>query len=411
MNVKIPWAAWYGDMEQELDFPAGWRVELASMVDAPPAGKGTVLQALCKPVGTAPLKELARGKEKAVIVVEDMTRPMDTASILPTILSELEKGGLDSENVWITVGLGAHTTMNRSDMIKKLGQTVVENHVVYQNQPYENLEYLGETERGTPVHISRFYLDADLRISLGTITPHPYAGFGGGAKTVAVGVAGIETLHANHGRAYSSGIPQTGHVDGNDCRADMEEIARMAELHFSINGVLNSRRELVGLFAGDLVGAHRAAVEFARQVYVTELPPPADVVVFNAYPKDTNLVQSINAFNVVSYGLMLALEKDGTPVLATASPEGAGLNHLESIGMRLYLAFSRETMEMMGLGKNSLIIYSPNLSYVEAKQMYPADTLVFNRWEQVVDELAKRHGDQASATVFPCASLQVGTGI
>ncbi len=381
------------------------------MADAAPAGEEIVLQALRNPVGTPPLQELAQGKEKAVIVVEDMTRPMDTASVLPVILSELAEAGLAPENVWLIMGLGAHTTMNRPDLIKKLGRAVVEKHIVYQNQPYENVEYLGDTERGTPVHISRFYTDADLRISLGSITPHAYAGFGGGAKTVAVGVAGIETLHANHGRAYSSGLPETGCVDGNDCRADMEEIARLAELHFSINGVLNSRRALVGLFAGDLVQSHRAAVELARQVNVTKLPPPADVIVFNAYPKDTNLVQSINAFNVVSYGLVRVLKENGTPVLATASPEGAGLNLLESVGMRLYLDFDRETMEMMGLGKNSLIIYSPNLSYVEAKQMYPADTLVFNRWEQVVQELTKRHGDQAAATVFPCASLQVGAGI
>ena len=417
MIVKMPWQAWYGDTEEALDFPAGWQVTRAAMSDAPPLSplpegmKGeretAILKALRDPIGTPPLKELAAKSEKAVIVVEDMTRPLPTASLLPAILSELAAGGLKANDVWITIGLGAHTPMNRPDLIKKLGLAVVEKHVIYQNQPYENLEYLGQTQRGTPVHISRFYLDADLRISLGTITPHPYAGFGGGAKTVAVGVAGIETLHANHGRAYSSGLPTTGRVENNDCRADMEEIARMAGLNFSINGVINSRRELAGLFAGDLVQAHRAAVGLARQAYATEPPPLADAVVFNAYPKDTNLVQSINAFNVVSYGLMLALKQDGTPVLSTASPEGAGLNLLESVGMRLYLDFTRETLEMMGLGKNGLIIYSPNLSYVEAKQMYPADTLVLNRWEQVVKELEKRHGSQASATVFPCASLQI----
>jgi len=404
MSVHIPWQAWYGETQQELSFPAGWRVTVASMADAPAVGDGAILQALQNPIGSPPLREMAGKSKKAVIVVEDITRPLRTATLLPAVLSELEAGGLTAEDVWFMIGLGSHTPMNRSDLIKKLGRAVVDNHVVYQNQPYENTEFLGTTQRGTPVHISRFYLGADLRISVSSITPHPYAGFGGGAKTVAVGVAGIDTLNVNHGRAYSSGPPTTGRLEGNDCRDDMEEIARMAQVSLTVNGVLNSRRELAGLFAGDQVQAHRAAVAFARQVYATELPPPADVAVLNAYPKDTCLAQAINALNVVGYDLSRAMKKDGTVILAAACPEGAGIIYLESVGMRLYLKFSRE---QMGLGKNSAILFSPNLAHVEVAQTYPPDTVVLNRWEQVTEELVKRHGHQASVTVFPNASLQI----
>jgi nickel-dependent lactate racemase len=404
MSVLVPWQAWYGETEQALSFPSGWCIAVAEMMDAPPCGDDVIVRALREPIGTPPLRKLAEESKKAVIVVEDITRPLPTASLLPLILAELEAGGIRSDDVWIVIGLGAHTPMNRPDLIKKLGQAVVDKYAVYQNQPYENLEYLGDTKRGTPVHISRFYLEADLRISLGTITPHPYAGYGGGGKTVAVGVAGIETLHANHGRAYSSGPPTTALVEDNDCRADMEEIARMAGLRYSINGVVNSRREIAGLFAGDLVQAHRVAVDFANKVCATEIPAPADVVVFNAYPKDTNLLQSINALNAVAYDLKRAMKTDGTAVLAAACPEGAGTNYLESVGMRLHLKFTRE---MMGLGKYGAILYSPNLSYPEVKLFYPDDTLVLNRWEQVAEELEKRHGKQATATIFPCASLQI----
>jgi lactate racemase len=366
-----------------------------------------VEQALREPIGTPPLRELASRSKRAVIVVEDITRPLRTAELLPAILAELAAGGLAGEDVRFIIGLGAHTPMNRVDLIKKLGADVVRRYAVYQNTPYENREYLGDTRRGTPVYINRFYLEADLRISLGTLTPHAYAGFGGGAKTVAVGVAGIETLHANHGRAYSSQPVSTAQVDDNVCRDDMEEIARMAGLTFAISGVLNSRRELAGLFAGDLVAAHRAAAAFARQVSATVLPPPADVAVFNAYPKDTNLLQSINALNAIGYDLRAAIPPDGTAVLAAACSDGLGLNYLESTGMRLYLRFTRE---MMGLGKHSAIIFSPNLSPAEVRQMYPDDTLLFDRWEDVVEELARRHGDRASATVFPCGALQVPAG-
>jgi lactate racemase len=404
MDIKIPWQAWYDETELELTFPESWRVTVAAMHDAPPAGAGAVEHALRHPIGTPSLRELAGKSKKAVIVVEDITRPLRTAELLPTILAELAAAGIEPPNVWITIGQGAHTPMDRADLIRKLGLPIVEKVVVHQNLPYEHREYLGQTRRGTPVFISRFYLDADLRISLGTLTPHAYAGFGGGAKTVAVGVAGIETLAVNHGRAYTTQPVSTAKVDDNDCRDDMEEIARMAGLSFVINGVINSRRELAGLFAGDLVEAHRAAVTFARRVSATELPPLADVAVFNAYPKDKNLLQSINALNVIAYELPRAIRSDGTVILAAACPEGMGLNFLESLGGKVYLKFTRE---QMGLGKHGAILFSPNLSYAEVSQLYPDDTLVLNRWGQVVEEIVRRHGDAASATVFPTAGVQI----
>ena len=407
MKIKIPWQAWYDETEIELDFPKRWCVNVAPMRDAPAAGAGAIEQALRNPICTPPLAELARQSEKAVIVVEDITRPLHTAEILPIILAELADGGIEAPNVWIAIGQGAHTPMDRADLIRKLGLPIVEKYVVHQNLPYEHQEFLGETKRGTPVFISRFFLDADLRISLGTLTPHAYAGFGGGAKTVAVGMAGIETLAVNHGRAYTSQAVSTAQVDDNDCRDDLEEIAAMAGVSFTINGVINSRRELAGVFAGDMIKAHREATAFARQVSGTELPPPADVAVFNAYPKDKNLLQSVNALNVVGYQLNRGIRTDGTPILAAACPEGMGLNFLESMGGKVYLKFTRDMMEGIGLGKHSAILFSPNLSHPEVSQMYPDDTLVLNRWEQVLEEIVRRHGDAATATIFPNAGVQI----
>ena len=404
MGIKVPWQAWYDETELELTFPAGWRVTIAAMRDAAAAPEGHIEEALARPIGAPPLRELAARSKKAVIVVEDITRPLRTDAILQALLAELAAGGLKADDVWFAIGLGAHAPMNRPDLIRKLGRPVVEKHAVYQNSPYENREYLGVTRRGTPVYISRFYLDADLRISVGTLTPHAYAGFGAGAKSVAVGMAGIETLHANHGRAYLSPPTFTGQVDDNACRDDLEEIARMAGLAFVVNGVVNSRRELAGLFAGDLVEAHRAAAAFARQVSATELPPPADVAIFNAYPKDANLIQSVNALNAVGYALGRAIQPDGSAVLATAAPQGAGMNFLESAGMRLYLRFSRE---MMGLGKHAALLFSPNLASPEVHQLYPPDTLALGEWDRVIAELVRRHGASATVTVFPCASLQI----
>ena len=336
-------------------------------------------------------------------MVEDITRPAPTASLLSLIISELEAGGLKPDDIWITIALGAHAPMRRQDLIKKLGQAAVERHTVYQHQPYENLEHLGTSRLGTPIYMCRFFLDADLRISLGGITPHGIAGFGGGAKTVAIGMGGIETLYANHVRIHGLG-PMVGRVEGNDRRADMEEIARIAGLRFIVNAVMNSRRELAGLFAGDLVQAHRAGVEFARRVYATKLPDKADVVVFNAYPKDTDLVQIGNALNAVGRDLGRAMKANGSAVLVTACTHGAGIHYLFSVGMR---GHSKSDRTRIGLGEHGLIIYSPNLSYRDVMHTFPPDTLLFNEWRQVVEELERRHGESASVTAFPCAALQL----
>ena len=376
---------------------------LASMADTPEIGDRAVDRALRHPIGTPPLRELAKGAGKAAIVVEDITRPGPTAQILPQILAHLEDGGLDRERVRIIVGTGGHTTMHRPELLKKLGQGVLESVEVFQHQPYENLEYLGETQRGTPIHINKTFLDSDLRIGVGTITPHAYAGFGGGAKIVAVGVVGMDTLHANHRRAIAGEAGGVDCVEDNQCRADLEEIAQAAGLAFIANCVVNSRRQVAGLFAGDMIGSYRAAVEFARRVYATQIPSPADIGVFNAYPKDTDLVQSINALNVVSFELDRAVREGGSVVMTAACPEGAGIHLLEGVGMRGYVAYEQDR----DFGGYGIIIYSPNLSYPEVRKTYPASTLVFNRWHEVTEELTKRHGHSASVSVFPCASLQI----
>ena len=104
-------------------------------------------------------------------------------------------------------------------------------------------------------------------------------------------------------------------MEGNECRADMEEIARMARLSFIVNGVVNARRELTGVFAGDPVQAHRAGVEWARRVYATELPPHVDMVFLNAYPKDTELLQADTAMTPLKTSKTSIVKADGIIVI------------------------------------------------------------------------------------------------
>ncbi|MDA1330456.1 MAG: lactate racemase domain-containing protein [Chloroflexi bacterium] len=401
--MKVLWNAWHGEGEIDLAFPATWRVEKVQMTDAPQADLASLAASLRKPIGTPTLKELAAESKNAAIVVEDITRPSALGDILALVIDDLVAGGLNTRDIFFIVGLGAHSPMRRQELILKLGEDVVNNFPIYQNHVHENREYLGETERGTPIYINRFLLQADLRLSVGTIVPHGLAGFAGGVKTVAVGLAGIETLYANHQLAYKLPYSNTGRIVNNELRADLEEIGRRVNHRFCANTIVNSRREIVALFAGDPIAAHRAGVKYAATVYGTRLPPPADIVVFNAYPKDTDLIQLMNSMNAVARDLQRAINADGTAVLATACTHGAGTHYLLSSGMKAYGPLKREKLN---LGRRGLIVFSPNLSPFDIRH-YPEDTLLCNEWSAVIKELERRHGEKAVVSVFPNAALQI----
>ena len=407
MLMKIRWQAWYGDHEIALDFPGGWRVNKVQMAGAPAAEPDALFEGLQNPIGSPTLKDLARDSNKAVIVVEDITRPSPLDTVLQLVLAELQDGGLKSEDIFFIMGLGAHAPMRRQELSMKLGINVLDNYRVYQNHSHDNREYVGETRRGTPVYINSHYKEADLRISVGTIVPHGHAGFAGGVKTVAVGVAAVETLYANHTISYNLPHSMAGRLRDNEMRADLEEIAGMLDHRFVVNTVVNSRRELVALFAGDPIKAHAVGAKFAHRVYGTKLPALADVAVFNAYPKDTDLVQVGNSMNAVTKDLQRAIKPDGSAVLATACSQGAGIHFLLSSGMRANGPIRRETLN---LGKHGLVIYSPNLSLPDIRE-FPPDTLLFNEWPDVIAELTRRHGDHATVSVFPNGAIQIPADI
>src|SRR5262249_17895480 len=178
--------------------------------------------------------------------------------------------------------------------------------------------FLGTTSFGTPVYLNRDFVNAGLKLCVGSINPHGGPGFGGGAKLVLPGVAGIESLYQNH-RGDNGLKGGLNNVESNQRRPDIEEAARMGRLDAVVNVVVNSRRGIAGLFVGDLVEAHRAGVELARQVFATSVPEGWDVGIFNAYPKDNEFVQAGMAFNIWGSAKAPTVHDRGTLVLGAAS--------------------------------------------------------------------------------------------
>jgi nickel-dependent lactate racemase len=279
---------------------------------------------------------------------------------------------------------------------------------IYNHHPYENLSHLGKSSRGTEVYINNMYLQSDIRIGIGTIMPHVMAGFGGGAKIVAIGVAGMETISQNHdGKGLGGQGGPVGNVDHNPMRADLEEIARMAELDAIVNVVANRRRQIGGVFVGELVEAHRRGVAMHRKVWSTRCPRLMDVAVFNVYPKDVN-PGVINALSPSWIEGEPVVRRGGVVVFTTASPEGPDIHSRESFGMRGHedLCDLVNTIELFK--ERQVIVYSPNLARRHIRHQLPEGSLVCQRWSEVINSIKRTVAGRPRVAVFPTASFQLG---
>ena len=411
-SVDIPWGSWYRKKGISLTFPRNWKVVTASMVDAPDVGQSEIRKAFTNPIACESICRLAEGKKTATIAVDDLTRPTQAYRFLPFIINELNKAGVKDENIKIILAIGCHRPLMRPDYEKKIGKAIANRFPVYNHNAYENLVDIGVTSRGTPLQVNRFFVESDVKIGVGFITPHPSAGFGGGAKIVIPGSGSIGTIERNHTPAFmdkigGTGLSQGHDLDRNELRLDMEEGARMAGLDFIVNSVGTSDGRTAGVFAGDLVKAHRAAVELAQKVYLTESPTDADIGVFNAFPEDTELHQAQKALNVWRGNIKRCIVREGGKiVISTASSDGLGFHSLGDRGSRLHRKADQRKAIAEMFQSRKVIVFSPNCSRLDLLERYPESVIIRNTWEDVIEELKDESSSQ-SVTVFPNGSLQL----
>jgi hypothetical protein len=305
------------------------------------------------------------------------------------------------EQIRFVCAPGTHRPLNYPEFAAKLGKEIVEKYPVYNHSIWENVVYMGRTSRGTPVYVNREFASCDLRVAIGSLFPHPAAGFGGGGKIVMPGVCGIETIEYHHTNMHqNTGL---GRVDDNVFRLDLEEAARLAGLHFKVDAVLNNRREVVGLFAGDLVEEHRAGVVLARQLYKTEMVEGADVLVLNSYPDEFQLGRSMGC-------VPGSLREGGDVVLLTHSYEGQNFHQLSGrFGTDYGGRFYKPEGTYRYIEKAAkIIVVAPHLSKYDRDRIGPQEKLTWCKtWVEALAELTGRHGSGTKVGVYPYAPLQM----
>lgn len=353
LRAEIPW----GNLLGTLDI---------APVDAVGDVAAATRSALAGPLGAcAPLPALVKPGERVVIVVSDSFRTTRMEQVLPTLLETLANCGTRDEHITFLFSTGTHRGPTPEEAEKILGPAVYarfkDRAITHDATDEANLVHLGTTSRGTPVKVNRLAVECDRLIVTGTVVLHYFGGFGGGRKSIVPGLAGVDTIAANHSKnlhATENALDpavRIGVMDGNPVAEDMLEAARMVKTDFLINTVLNRDNAIAGIFAGALDTAHRAAAGFAHSLYCVPCPAQADIVVASAGAAK-NYLQSHKAL----FNAHQALKPGGRIVFLARAPEGLGGNKLAT-----WLALGSRDAIIAELRRNAEINGQTALSTIE----------------------------------------------
>ncbi len=276
----------------------------------------TLRQALASPIDATPPREIVKAGERVAISVCDGTRPQPRALMLRALFESMPD--VRPKDIVILIATGTHRANNDVELEAMLGDDIVERYRVVNHDARDGstLASVGESSNGVPVFLNREWIEADVRITTGFVEPHFFAGFSGGPKMVAPGLAGLETTMVLHD-AHHVGHPKAtwGVTEGNPIHDDVRDIARMTGVDFAFDVTLNGEKEITAAFAGELFAEHRAACETSMLEAMREVPAPFDVVVTtnSGFPLDQNLYQTIKGMSAAA-----KVVKDGGVILCAA---------------------------------------------------------------------------------------------
>ena len=280
-------------------------------------------RALSTPIGSKKLSEIAKPDDKVVIVVDDASRHAPTDIMILPVLSELNLAGVKDENVTVVFGCGTHRAVTPEEAKKILGEEAHNRlKTVSHDCKADDLVHIGNTKtHGNKIYLNPVFSSANVKILLGDVGFHYYAGYGGGRKSVLPAIAGLDTIQHNHAMLLSASA-RTGILHGNPVHEDMTEAAKLAKVDFIVNTISNGKGEIVKAFAGDLEQAFNEAVKAVDEMYRVTVDRRADIVVVSpgGYPADINLFQ---AYKAIDNSLEI-VKREGVIILVAECEEGYG---------------------------------------------------------------------------------------
>ncbi len=375
-----------------------------------------VWQALKNPVESLPLAELARGKKSACILICDITRPVPNGTLLPPLIKTLTASGISKKDILILVATGLHRPNEGEELREIVGSDEVfhsiriENHLARDRDAHVEI---GKTPKGIPIMIDRRFIETDVKIVTGLVEPHFMAGYSGGRKVVAPGVAYQDTIlmfHSAHILEHPKAVNCV--VDGNPLHNEQVEIVRTIGGIVSLNVVIDEERRIGFVNFGEIETSHLQTVDFMRKHAEIRMPRRFKTVVTTSagYPLDKTYYQTVKGM----VGVIDILEPGGTIIIASECSEGIGSREfveaqrlLCEVGPERFMSILKARdkalvdewqteMLVKALRVGTVQLYTAGLSKAELKDIFVKSV---RSVEEAVAASVEAHGDYQIAVV------------
>lgn len=313
MRVKLA----YGRSGLSVDLPdERTTVVEPTYVPGLPDAVGAIRSALRNPIGAPPLRQIAKPTDSVAISVCDVTRPMPSALLLPVLLRELRH--IPPQNIAILIATGTHRANTDAELVETLGKDIAANYTVINHDAFDDdsLAYVGSADDGIPIRINKRWVESDIRITTGFVEPHFFAGFSGGPKMIAPGLAGFGTIMRLHNAAMiAHPNARWGVTRGNPIHDAIRQIARRVGADFSVDVTLNREQRITSVYAGEMFGVHKAARAVAARLAMRPVSEAFDVALTtnSGYPLDRSLYQSVKGMSAAAQ-----VVRDGGRIICAA---------------------------------------------------------------------------------------------
>jgi nickel-dependent lactate racemase len=402
MNTTTTICNAWAEESLDLTFPKTWKLTNYHLPDNDALRQDDIFSTIESALTTEALRTKQKSGHKVCILVDDITRPTCWEPILSCIINILNNNGVANSNITLLTSLASHAQMNDSELALKVGNKIMEHVNIVQHS--QQCEFTWFEHQGKKVGINSLFFNADFKIALGTMIPHPFAGFSGGGKAVMPGIADLESIKRNH-KLASFGRGSVFDTD-NMIRKQMEGIAKICGLDVLINTICNATRSIAAVVAGPPQETFEKGIAIAKAYCAMPLQSNHNVLILNAYPKDQELLQVSNAFNVFATLPKKIKESIKAVVLIARLSKGLGYHGLFSPDGSLYKIPS----PLRILGDRKMLFFSPRLHKETYHKVFSVTYDLTNNWTEVLNWLTNLNLEQYDIGLFHQASMQTANG-
>ena len=377
---------------------------------------GEVNKALNNPINSLSIDKISSKGKSVCILVCDITRPVPNKLFLKQIIIKFINAGISADNILIIIATGLHRPASQDEINEIIGSSWVlknikiENHFARDDSMHKNL---GTTKQGNIVKLDKRFVDADIKIATGLVEPHFMAGYSGGRKVIAPGIAHADTITTFHSARYMENPNATScNLINNPLHEDQLEIVNMIGQVYAINCVIDEERNLSYINFGEIISSHMKAVNFVSSFAKVKCNNSYNTIITTAAgaPLDGTFYQTVK-------GMVTPLEilkKGGDLIITSECSEGLGSEEfiasqkklleigpnkfLENILKKDFAAIDewQTEMEIKSLIKGNIFLFSEGLS--EKDKLYTGVNII-NDIAKTIDESIKRHNNNNIAII------------